>query len=214
MVESIYKKALAKPIDNNENSVSILEWIIQQIDLSHDKTIRMKFKDLKSAIGPEFQDKNDGTLCEGLKRVLMSNGINVRSKTHKEDRSQLLIMYPINYRRDKIKYDNRERSLYIDALTNNMVTTDDGNTVSILEWIRQEIDKSPKKLSIVDTKYFKTILGPSFKDANHTAIYMSIRDALKKYNINTRRISYFYGNVIMTMSPSIDEEPTANNQQP
>lgn len=81
--------------------VSLLQWIQQQIDASPDKTIRMKFTDVKKALGPEFENKRYFVIWEGLKRALLHYGIDVRSGRYKKDESQILMMLPIRYEHDK-----------------------------------------------------------------------------------------------------------------
>lgn len=76
-------------------------------------------------------------------------------------------------------------SKYEDALLNNIVTTEDGEYVSILEWIEQKI-RTNKEFT-VDMKYMKKILGPEFRKKNDDAIGVSLRSILEKYNIDLRR---------------------------
>ena len=103
MLKPIYKEALAKIIEHTQDGrdISILMWIQQQIDASPDKTIRMKFADIKKALGPEFENKRDFVIFEGLRRALTNYGIDVRSRTYKKDESQILMMLPIKYKHDK-----------------------------------------------------------------------------------------------------------------
>ena len=76
-------------------------------------------------------------------------------------------------------------SKYEDALLNNIVTTEDGEYVSILEWIEQKI--STNKEFTVDMAYMKKILGPEFRKKNDDSIGVSLRGILEKYNIDMRR---------------------------
>ena len=71
--------------------------------------------------------------------------------------------------------------IYEDALINNMVTTEDGEYISILEWAQQKINTSSDKELIVNVSYMKKILGPEFKDESHDAICVSIHQTFKKY---------------------------------
>lgn len=101
--QGIYKYMLNNNMITTEDGeyVSILQWIQQQIDISHDNTIRMKIVDIKKALGPEFENKRDCVVWEGLKRALINYGIDVRSRTYKKDLSQILMMLPIKYENDK-----------------------------------------------------------------------------------------------------------------
>ena len=102
MLRPIYKEALAKIMETKDGiDISILMWIQQQIDASPDNTIRMKFADVKKALGPEFDNKSYPVIVEGLKRALLNYGIDVRSRTYKKDNSQILMMLPIKYEHDK-----------------------------------------------------------------------------------------------------------------
>lgn len=106
--QGIYKYTLNNNLTTTEDGeyVSILQWIQQQIDKSPDNTIRMKIVDIKKVLGPEFENKRDYVILEGLKRALINYGIDVRCRTYKKDFSQVLIMLPIIYEHDK-RYDKR-----------------------------------------------------------------------------------------------------------
>lgn len=103
MPPALYKHILNNNMTITEDGeyISILSWIQQQIDASPDKTIRMKIVDIKKALGPEFENKRDYVIWEGLKRALINYGIDVRCRTYKKDFSQVLIMLPIIYEHDK-----------------------------------------------------------------------------------------------------------------
>lgn len=92
-------------------------------------------------------------------------------------------------------------SIYEDAILNNIVTTKDGEYVSILEWIEQNINTN--KEFVVDMAYMKRILGPKFIKINTDAIGVSLRNTLTKYNIDVRRKSH-NGNMILTMKYFIE----------
>lgn len=76
-------------------------------------------------------------------------------------------------------------SIYEYALLNNIVTTEDGEYVSILEWIEQNINAN--KEFMVNMAYMKKILGPKFTKTNDDAVGISLRNILTKYNIDLRR---------------------------
>lgn len=103
MPPTLYKHILNDNMTVTEDGeyISILQWIQRQIDASSDNTIRMKIADIKKALGPEFENKRDYVIYEGLKRALIYYGIDVRSRTYKKDYSQVLIMLPIQYEHDK-----------------------------------------------------------------------------------------------------------------
>lgn len=67
------------------------------------------------------------------------------------------------------------------ALINSLVTTEDGEYLTILEWIEQKI--SINKIFTVDTVYMKKILGPEFLNTQDYTIYDSLKPILKKHNI-------------------------------
>lgn len=88
-------------------------------------------------------------------------------------------------------------SIYEDAILNNIVTAEDGEYVSILEWIEQNINTN--KEFVVNMAYMKNILGPKFIKINIDAIGVSLRNTLAKYNIDVRRRSNIDG-MILTMN--------------
>ena len=77
------------------------------------------------------------------------------------------------------------QSIYERALMNNLVTTEDGEYLTILEWLGQNISKD--KEFTVDVGYMKKILGPEFNKKKDDVISISIRTILEKYNIRVRR---------------------------
>ena len=87
--------------------------------------------------------------------------------------------------------------IYEEALINNIVTTEDGDYVSILEWIQQKID-TDRELTI-DIAYMKKILGPEFGKKNDDAFRVSVRRILKKYDIFLKSKLQDNGSVKMTM---------------
>lgn len=99
----LYKHVLNDTMITTEDGeyVSLLQWIQQQIDISPDKTIRMKYADVKKVLGPEFENKTYYVVWEGLRHALLSYGIDVKSRTYKKDDSQVLMMLPIKYEHDK-----------------------------------------------------------------------------------------------------------------
>ena len=90
-------------------------------------------------------------------------------------------------------------SIYEHALINNIITTEDGEYVSILEWIEQKINTNPYKEVTVDIVYMKKILGPDFENKSDEAIRTSLRNTLKKFDIDLRTALINDGNVKMTM---------------
>ena len=66
-------------------------WLKEQIDDSPDKKIRVKSRDIASAMGHEFAKKSDTAIYWGLKFVLFHEGIVVDTGTAK-DKSKLLVM--------------------------------------------------------------------------------------------------------------------------
>ena len=193
MLDSIYKTALAKTIEAKDGiDISILMWIQQQIDTSPDNTIRMKFADVKKALGPEFDDKSYIAIFEGLKRVLVNYDIDIRSRIHKKDESQVLMMLP-HYE------NNKKQSLYEQALINNIVTTEDGDYVSILEWIKENIGTNRK--FTIDVSYMKKILGQEFVKKSDNTLCVSLRHILKKYDVILKRKIQQDGNTKLLVSP-------------
>lgn len=181
MSQYIYKNVLTNNmmITENGESISILQWVQQQIDKSPDKMIRMRFVDIKNVLGSEFENKSYGNIYEGLRRTLLNYGIDVKSGTHKKDDSIILLMFPVQYKHDRCAY--RKSSIYENALITNMITTKDGEYLNILEWIKQETNTG-RKLT-VDISYMRNILGPEFKKKNDDTIYFSLRNILKKHDI-------------------------------
>ena len=73
------------------------------------------------------------------------------------------------------------------AILNNIVTTKEGDYVTILEYIEQNIDKSPYKSVSTDVIYIKKILGSEFRNRGADTIYQSLKIILEKYNIRVNR---------------------------
>ncbi len=92
-----------------------------------------------------------------------------------------------------------KQGIYEYALINNIITTEDGEHVSILEWIEQKINTNPYKEVTVDIVYMKKILGPDFEDKSDEAIRTSLRRAFKKFNIDLRTALIDDGNVKINM---------------
>ena len=90
-------------------------------------------------------------------------------------------------------------SIYEYALVNNIITTEKGEYVSILEWIEQKININTYKEITVDIIYMKKILGPDFKDKSDETIRTSLRRTLKKFNIDLRTALIYDGSVKLTM---------------
>lgn|SRR3990167_11344755 len=76
-----YAQAVAKDV----------RWLLDQIDESPDKKIRIKVRDIANAMGGDFTKKSDTAIYWGLKFVLFHEGIVVDTGTAK-DKSKLLVM--------------------------------------------------------------------------------------------------------------------------
>ncbi len=92
--------------------------------------------------------------------------------------------------------------IYNRALIDNLVTTEEGEYVNILEWIEQNINASPQKKFIVKISCMKKVLGPEFIKKNDGAVYMSIRSIFLKYNIIVARTVCEDGDIKLTMKKS------------
>ena len=90
-------------------------------------------------------------------------------------------------------------SLYEHALINNIITTEEGEYVSILEWIVQKINTSPDKNVMVDVAYMKKILGPEFRKKDENVVCSSLRHILMKYDVIVRRSFNNDGSMKITM---------------
>ena len=190
MIESIYKTALAKTIETIDGrDISIIMWIQQQIDASPDNTIRMRLTDIKKALGPEFDNKSYSVIFYVLKRTLAHYDIDIRSRTHKKDDSQVFMMLPKYY----------ATGHYENALINNIVTTENGDYVSILEWIKQHIGTNRE--FTIDVSYMKKILGQEFVKKSDDTFCVSIRNTLKKYDIIVKRQMQQDGKIKLLVSP-------------
>ena len=77
-------------------------------------------------------------------------------------------------------------SKYEHALINNLMIAEDGEYVSILEWVHRNIDKSPNKEVVVNMTYMKKILGPKFANNSQSTIYGPLHRAFIKYGINMK----------------------------
>lgn len=97
----------------------------------------------------------------------------------------------------------RSIGIYEDAIINNIVTTDNGDYLTILEWIEQNIREDPSKKFEVETEKIKTLLGQEFKEKGDTAIISTIRRILSKYGIIIKSKLHNDGvkiKIILTMS--------------
>jgi hypothetical protein len=90
--------------------------------------------------------------------------------------------------------------IYDHALIDNLITTEEGEYVSILEWIEQEINKSSQKKFITNISYMKKVLGPEFIKKTDDAVRVSIRYTLQKYNIRVASVLCDDGDIKLTMS--------------
>jgi hypothetical protein len=90
--------------------------------------------------------------------------------------------------------------IYDHALIDNLITTEEGEYVSILEWIEQKINASPQKEFIVNLSYMKKVLGPEFIKKNDGAVYMSLRNTFQKYNISVTSAVCEDGDIKLTMN--------------
>jgi hypothetical protein len=89
---------------------------------------------------------------------------------------------------------------YEHAIIYNLITTEEGEYVNILEWIEQKINASHRKEFIVNISYMKKVLGPEFVKKNDNAVYTSLTNTFKKYNISVTRALCKDGNIKLTMS--------------
>ena len=89
------------------------------------------------------------------------------------------------------------KSAYEEALINNIVTTDNGDYINILEWINQNINTDRE--FTVDIEYIKKILGPEFINKKDNVIFGSVKTILRKYNINARRKTHEDGSMTMKL---------------
>lgn len=94
-------------------------------------------------------------------------------------------------------------SLYEHALINNIITTEEGEYVSILEWIEQKINTSHQKEFIVNLSYMKKVLGPEFINKNDDTVRVSIRNTLQKYDIRVTSALCDNGDIKLMMSSFI-----------
>jgi hypothetical protein len=96
-----YDDILSRPIGIGKDlDVSILEWIIQQIDTANGGIISVKIADLKKTPGPDCEKRSDTVLFFGLRSALKKYGINVRIKTYK-DEGKMLMMSNIKHEHDR-----------------------------------------------------------------------------------------------------------------
>lgn len=96
-----YDDVLARPIGIGENlDISVIEWIIQQIEIANDGIIRVKTADLKKVLGPNCEKKSDSTLYMGLRYSLKKYGIDVKLRTSK-DRTKIFVISNIQHKHDK-----------------------------------------------------------------------------------------------------------------
>jgi len=97
----------------------------------------------------------------------------------------------------------KRSTTYEDALLNNIVTTEDGEFVTILEWVEQMT--TVNKEFTVDMEYMKKILGPEFSNRNDDTVGTALRSSFKKHGIDMRRRSYSDG-MKLTMSLIIQQD--------
>ncbi len=90
--------------------------------------------------------------------------------------------------------------IYDYALIDNLITTEEGEYVSILEWIEQKINTSPQKEFIVNISYMKKILGPEFIKKNDDAVRISLRNTFQKHNIRMNSALCEDGDIKLTMN--------------
>lgn len=88
--------------------------------------------------------------------------------------------------------------IYDHALIDNLITTEEGEYVSILEWIEQKI--SPQKEFIVNLSYMKKVLGPEFIKKSDDAVRISLRNTFQKHNIIMTSALCEDGEIKLTMN--------------
>lgn len=90
--------------------------------------------------------------------------------------------------------------IYDHALIDNLITTEEGEYVSILEWIEQKINTNRQKKFIVNLSYMKKVLGPEFIKKSDDAIRMSLRNTFQKHNIRMTGAVCEDGDIKLTMN--------------
>jgi hypothetical protein len=91
--------------------------------------------------------------------------------------------------------------IYGHAFIDNLITTEEGEYVSILEWIEQKINMSTQKELIVNLSYMKKVLGPEFIKKNDEAVRVSIRNTLQKHKIRMTSALCKDGDIKLIMNP-------------
>ena len=86
-IDKIYKRNMTndKYSIYEKNISKLIPWIIEQVNKSPDKILRLRIIDIKKEMGPELEDKNDTDMYWGLKFVLYKHGINVELGSTKND---------------------------------------------------------------------------------------------------------------------------------
>lgn len=82
------KEKYGKYVDHLKKHI---EWIKENVRESKDGHIRMKVKDLAKEMGPEFVERDERSIYNGVRYVLFNEGIVVDFGAHK-DGNKLLIM--------------------------------------------------------------------------------------------------------------------------
>lgn len=90
--------------------------------------------------------------------------------------------------------------IYDHALIDNLITTEEGEYICILEWIEQKINANPQNEFIVNLSYMKKVLGPEFMKKSDDAVSMSLRNTFQKHNIRMTSALYKDGEIKLTMN--------------
>lgn len=90
--------------------------------------------------------------------------------------------------------------IYDNALIDNLITTEEGEYVGILEWIEQKINTNHQKKFIVNLSYMKKVLGPEFIKKSDDTVCMSLRNTFQKHNIRMTSALCKDGDIKLTMN--------------